>query len=77
MAKNDGTESTPKPSKRPWPVPMKFLDPSHPIYANPTVITFGRNWTKSTPNSEEESEAPEETKPEPGWSEGSKESDSE
>ena len=40
MAKDNGTESTQKLSPRGWPVPMKFLDASHPIYSNPTGIMF-------------------------------------
>ena len=40
MAKDNGTESLKSRELRP-PPPMKFLDESHPIFSNPSVITSG------------------------------------
>ena len=61
MAKDDGTDSTRKPSQKDWRVPMKFLDASDPIYSNPTVITFVPSRKRSPPDSE----IPESGKPNP------------
>ena len=58
MAKDTGT----KPSSRPEfkPTPMKFADESHPIFSNPTVITFSKNSMRSTRSLEKDSTQPEE-----------------
>ena len=40
-SKDTGTKSSGPRELRP-PPPMKFLDESHPIFSNPTVITFVR-----------------------------------
>jgi len=42
------------------PTPMKVLDESHPIFSNPTVITFGENSMISTRSLEKDSTQPEE-----------------
>jgi len=42
------------------PTPMKFADESHPIFSNPTVITFGKNSMISTRSLEKDSTQPEE-----------------
>ena len=55
---NSGENSTWRREPRP-PPPMKFWDASHPIYSNPTVITFGRPTLGSTADSELVSTKPE------------------
>ena len=52
---NIGTTSTKRREPRPTP-PMKFSDASHPIFSNPTVITFGRPTLGSTENSSDGSQ---------------------
>ena len=42
------------------PTPMKFADESHPIFSNPTVITFSKNSMISTRSLEKDSTQPEE-----------------
>jgi len=42
------------------PTPMKVLDESHPIFSNPTVITFSKNSMRSTRSLEKDSTQPEE-----------------
>ena len=52
-SKDTGTKSSSRPEfKR---TPMKVLDESHPIFSNPTVITFGKNSTRSTRSLEKDS----------------------
>ena len=62
-SKDNGTTSSSRPTRK-WPVseppPMKFLDESHPIFSNPTVITFGENSMISTRSLEKDSTQPEE-----------------
>ena len=58
MAKDNGTMPSRTPTKK-WPdsplTPMKFLDESHPIFSNPTVIMFGKNSMRSTRSLEKDS----------------------
>ncbi len=49
MATVSGKASTRKPFKMPS---MRFMDPSDPIYLNPTMITFVPSTTTSSPDSE-------------------------
>ena len=58
---SDADQSTKKPYKKRPPPPMKFLEADHPIYSNPTVITFVPNRKRSSPDSE----IPEPGKPDP------------
>ncbi len=49
MATVSGKGSTRKPFKMPL---IKFMDPSDPIYLDPTVITFVPSTPRSSPDSE-------------------------
>lgn len=59
MTKDSGSGSTPRRYPRMKPPPMKFRDASDPIYSNPTIITFTRNWTQWVRNAKKEAEATE------------------
>ena len=54
MAKGNGTKSSRPRELRP-PPPMKVPDESHPIFSNPSVITFGNNSMRSTRSLETDS----------------------
>ena len=54
MEQDNGTKPSSVRELRP-PPPMKFLDESHPIFSNPTVIMFGKNSMRSTRSLETDS----------------------